>query len=64
MVMYFDSKKQEANGKVLAHQQEQAQIAIDKAILSVERKYQEQVQALKEKHQVEVDRYQQRYNAQ
>lgn len=49
IVAYLDSKKKEANDKVLAQQQEQAPIAIDKAVLSVERKYQKQVQALKEK---------------
>lgn len=49
IVAYLDSKKQEANDKVLAQQQEQAPIAIDKAVLSVERKYQKQIQALKEK---------------
>lgn len=37
------------------------QIAQDKAVLEVERKYQEQIQKLKEQKQAEVDKYQQKY---
>lgn len=37
------------------------QIAQDKAVLEVERKYQEQIQSLKEQKQAEVDKYQQKY---
>lgn len=37
------------------------QIAQDKAVLEVERKYQEQIQNLKEQKQAEVDKYQQKY---
>lgn len=47
--------------KVLKQQREQSQIAIDKAVLDVERKYQKQLQELKEKHQAEIDKYQQKY---
>ena len=37
------------------------QIAQDKAVLEVERKYQEQIQSLKEQKQAEIDKYQQSY---
>lgn len=37
------------------------QIALDKAVLDTERKYQEQIQTLKEQKQAEVDKYQQKY---
>lgn len=37
------------------------QIAQDKVVLEVERKYQEQIQSLKEQKQAEVDKYQQKY---
>lgn len=37
------------------------QIAQDKAVLEVERKYQEQLQSLKEQKQAEIDKYQQSY---
>lgn len=37
------------------------QIALDKAVLETERKYQEQIQTLKEQKQAEVDKYQQKY---
>ncbi len=53
--------EQEELEKVLKQQREQSQIAIDKAVLDVERKYQKQLQELKEKHQAEIDKYQQKY---
>lgn len=37
------------------------QIALDKAVLDTEKKYQEQIQTLKEQKQAEVDKYQQKY---
>ena len=37
------------------------QIALDKAVLDTEKKYQEQIQNLKEQKQAEVDKYQQKY---
>lgn len=40
---------------------EQLQIAQDKAILQIERSYQEQIQKLKTDKQVEIDKYQQKY---
>ena len=45
----------------LEHAQEQSQLALDKAVLEVERKYQKQVQKLKADNQAEVDKYQQKY---
>ncbi len=40
---------------------EQLQIAQDKAILQIEKSYQEQIQKLKTDKQVEIDKYQQKY---
>lgn len=37
------------------------QLALEKAVLETERKYQEQIQSLKEDKQAEVDKYQQKY---
>lgn len=46
---------------LLERQKEQSQIALDKAVLEIEKKYQEQVEKLKADKQAEVDKYQQRY---
>lgn len=54
-------KEQTGFENTLKQQQEQSQIALDKAVLEVERNYQEQIQSLKEKHQAEIDKYQQKY---
>lgn len=54
-----DLKQHEADA--LEHAQEQAQLAQDKAVLKVERKYQDQIQKLKSDSQAEVDKYQQKY---
>ena len=40
---------------------EQSQLQTDKKLLEVERKYQEQVQSIKEQMQATVDKYQQKY---
>ena len=40
---------------------EQLQIAQDKAVLQIEKSYQEQIQKLKADKQAEVDKYQQKY---
>ena len=45
----------------LNHFKEKAAIEKEKAILSLEKDYREQIQALKEKNQAEVDKYQQKY---
>lgn len=54
-----EMKKHESDA--LERAREQSQIALDKAILEVEKKYQEQLQALKAEKQAEVDKYQQKY---
>ena len=46
---------------MLERQKEQSQIALDKAVLEVERRYQEQIEKLKADKQLEVDKYQQKY---
>lgn len=55
----IELKKHESDA--LERVREQAQITLDKAILEVEKKYQEQIQSLKAEKQAEVDKYQQRY---
>ena len=52
-------KKHEADA--LERVREQSQIALDKALIELERKYQEQIQQLKAEKQSEVDKYQQKY---
>lgn len=46
---------------LLDRQKEQSQIALDKAVLEIEKKYQEQIEKLKTDKQSEVDKYQQKY---
>lgn len=45
----------------LERQKEQSQLALDKAILDLEKKYQAQMEQLKNEKQAEVDKYQQKY---
>jgi len=45
----------------LEHLKEQLQLAQDKAVLQIEKSYQEQIQKLKANKQAEVDKYQQKY---
>lgn len=40
---------------------EQSQITLDKTVLELERKHQTEMQTLKEQHQAEIDKYQQKY---
>lgn len=54
-------QEQASHERSLEQQREQAKISLDKAVLEVERKCQEQIQALKETHQAEIDKYQQKY---
>lgn len=54
-----DLKQHEADA--LERLKEQLQIAQDKAILQIEKSYQEQMQQLKADKQAEVDKYQQKY---
>lgn len=54
-----DLKQHEADA--LEHLKEQLQLAQDKAILQIEKSYQEQMQKLKADKQTEVDKYQQKY---
>lgn len=54
-----DLKQHES--EALERAKEQSQIAIDKAVLEVEKKYQEQIEKLKADKQSEVDKYQQKY---
>lgn len=42
---------------------EQSQLAVEKAILETDRKYQDQIQKIKKQHQTEIDKYQQKYLA-
>ena len=37
------------------------QIAQDKALIELDKKYQEQIQTLKEEKQTEIDKYQEKY---
>lgn len=57
--MMADLKQQSA--LALEQSRQQAQFELDKAILGLERQYQEQIQTLKEQKQSEVDKYQQKY---
>ena len=52
---------QAAHSEALERQKELAQIALDKALIDVERNYQEQIQGLKAEKQAEIDKYQQKY---
>lgn len=54
-----DLKQHESES--LERAKEQSQIAIDKAVLEVEKKYQEKIEKLKADKQSEVDKYQQKY---
>lgn len=54
-----DLKQHEADA--LERLKEQLQLAQDKAILQIEKSYQEQIQKLKADKQAEVDKYQQKY---
>lgn len=54
-----DMKKHESDA--LERVREQSQLALDKAVLEVEKKYQEQIEKLKTDKQLEVDKYQQKY---
>jgi len=48
---------------VLEQCKQQSQLELEKTVLGIERKYQEQIQSLKEQKQAEVDVYQQKYFA-
>jgi len=52
---------QAAHTEALDRQKDMAQITLDKALIDLERKYQEQIQTLKAEKQAEIDKYQQRY---
>lgn len=52
-------KQHEADS--LERLKEQAQIAQDKAVLQIEKSYQQQIQELKAEKQAEIDKYQQKY---
>ena len=52
-------KQHEADS--LERLKEQSQISQDKAVLQIEKSYQEQIQKLKAEKQAEVDKYQQKY---
>lgn len=54
-----DMQKHESDA--LERVREQSQLALDKAVLEVEKKYQEQIEKLKTDKQLEVDKYQQKY---
>lgn len=54
-----DMQKHESDA--LERAREQSQLALDKAVLEVEKKYQEQIEKLKTDKQLEVDKYQQKY---
>lgn len=54
-----DLKQHEVDA--LERAKEQAQIQTDKKLLEVERKYQEQIQGIKEQMQEAIDKYQQKY---
>jgi len=56
-----DLKKHET--LVLEQCKQQSQLELEKTVLGIERKYQEQIQSLKEQKQAEVDVYQQKYFA-
>lgn len=52
---------QAAHEESLERQKELAQISHDKALIGLERKYEEQIQKLKIEKQTEIDKYQQKY---
>lgn len=52
---------QATHEEALERQKELAQITLDKALIEVERNYQEQIQGLKDEKQAEIDKYQQKY---
>lgn len=54
-----EMKKHELDA--LERVKEQSQLALDKAVLEIEKKYQEQIEKLKADKQSEVDKYQQKY---
>lgn len=56
-----DAKLNSMQAEAMERQKELAQIALDKALIEAKRKYQEQIQGLKDEKQAEVDKYQQKY---
>ncbi len=56
----IDNLKQH-EAEVLLHMKEQSQLAIDKALLELEKEYQKQIQELKADKQAEIDKYQSKY---
>lgn len=54
-------QSQAAHDDAMDRQKELAQIALEKALIELERKYQDQIQELKIEKQLEIDKYQQRY---
>lgn len=52
---------QKHESDALERVREQSQIALDKALLELEKKYQEQIQQLKADKQAEIDKYQEKY---
>lgn len=54
-------QSQAEHDDALNRQRELAQIALEKALIELERKYQEQIQSLKAEKQTEIDKYQQKY---
>lgn len=52
---------QQHEADALKHLKEQLQLTKDKAVLQIEKSYQEQIQKLKTDKQAEVDKYQQKY---
>lgn len=51
----------EHENEALKHCREQAQLELDKALLARDQKFQEQLQALNESKQAEIDKYQAKY---
>ena len=51
----------EHENEALKHCREQAQLELDKALLARDQKFQEQLQALNESKQAEIDKYQEKY---
>lgn len=56
----LDSEKAK-HEQSIAHMREQSQIVLDRALIDLERKYQDQIQQLKNDKQSEIDKYQQKY---
>jgi len=52
---------QASHEEAMERQKDMAQISLDKALIDLERQYQEQIQTLKAEKQAEIDRYQQKY---